>query len=152
MKLMAAMVATVACGAIGACDMSNLFGKEVGRVPFAAEGTGKTTVQLAAGDVALWTDVEVSFEGDASLAYQVTLTQGDKVVASATCDPLADLPTKLNYVRLDLNEKHTRRGQGRMTCEVKVPAAGPTTVEATLAWTHPPASAALKRANLLIKQ
>lgn len=127
-------------------------GKEEARIPFTAEGPGQTTANLKAGDVAFWTDIDVSFEGDASLVYKIDLIQNDKTVASATCNPFGQMPVKSSWVETNAGDKHSRSGNGKMACEAKLAAAGPTTIKATLWWSHKPATLAFKKADLVIKQ
>lgn len=127
-------------------------GKELGRVPFAAEGTQTGTVELAAGDVAFWTDIDIELEGAAALAYTVQLSQGGAPVATATCNPLGKLPAKIGWVETTFGSKHTRKGSGKMECSASVPKGGPTAVSATLAFSQRPATVTLRKADLVLKQ
>jgi len=127
-------------------------GKEVGRIPFTAEGTGETTVTLRAGKAALWTDIDIRYVGDASLAYEVELIESDLVRASAECDPLGHMSVKIGWVETHLGSKSSRSGQGRMPCELAVPAAGTYLVRARLAFGQRPGELTLKQADLVIKQ
>jgi hypothetical protein len=142
------MTVVVACAALGllAC------GKEVGRVPFAAEGTATASMPMAAGEVAFWTDIDLEYTGDATLAYTIALSQGGAKVASATCDPLGNIPVKTGWVETNVGAAHSRRGSGKMTCSATLPAAGPTTVTATLAFGRKPATLTLKKADLAVRQ
>jgi hypothetical protein len=127
-------------------------GNEVGRVPLAGEGTATTVSKLAAGEVAFWTDIDIEYEGDASLTYDVVLEQDGKAVAKTTCDPLARLSTKVSWVETNIGSKHSRRGKGKMACTATVPAAGQTTAKVTLAFGAKPKTVSLKRADLVLKQ
>jgi hypothetical protein len=127
-------------------------GKEAGRTPFAAEGEQTATMELKAGEVALWTDIDLEWEGDGNLSYKVELVQNGTTVASAMCNPLGNLPVKSSWVSTDIGSKHSRRGNGKMPCDTKLAVGGPTTVKSTLAWGRKPASVTMKKADLVVKQ
>jgi len=127
-------------------------GKEVGRVPFSGEGTASITAPLAAGEVAFWTDIDLAYDGSATLDYTVELSQAGATVATATCDPLARLSVREAWVETNLGGSHSRRGQGKMSCSARLPAAGATTVKATLAFSHRPLTATLRKADLVLRQ
>jgi len=135
----------LACG-LGGC------GKEAGRVPFKAEGTGSVVMMLNPGDVAFWTDIDLEYEGDSGLTYQIELVQKNLAVAVATCDPLGHLGVKTGWVSTDLGNKHTRSGGGKMSCDVKLPTGAETTVNVKLVWSKKPTSVNLKKADLVVKQ
>lgn len=126
--------------------------KEMGRVPFAGEGTQSTSVTLKAGEVDFWTDIDLSYEGSGALAYDVTLAQGGKTVATASCDPLARLNVRTMWTETNVGSSHTRHGMGKMACSVTLPSGGATDVRATLAWRAKPTTAALKKGDLVVKQ
>ena len=127
-------------------------GKEVGRVPFSAEGKGSITVPLAAGRVDFWTDLAIEYQGDASLQYLIALEQGGARVATAICDPLGHLTSTTAWSERNLGSSHSRSGSGKMACSLKLAAGGPTTVRATLAFASRPAPPVLNKADLVVKQ
>jgi hypothetical protein len=127
-------------------------GTEVGRVPLTSEGTGTFTGDLKAGEVSFWTDIDIEYEGDAALTYDVTLEQGGKSVGKTTCNPLARLSTRVSWVETNIGSKHSRRGKGKMDCSATVPAAGPTTAKVTLKFGAKPEAVNLKKADLVLKQ
>lgn len=127
-------------------------GSEVGRLPLNGEGSGTAVANLKGGEVALWTDIDLDYEGDGTLTYEVTLMQDGKQVAKTTCDPLARLPTRVKWVETNIGSKHSRSGQGKMTCTASVPAAGQTNAKVTLAWASKPQSATIRKADLVLKQ
>lgn len=127
-------------------------GKELGRIPFEDEGSGATTVTLAAGDVDFWTDLKIEYQGGAALAYDVELFQDGASVATATCNPLGKMTVKTAWVETNLGDAHSRRGNGKMGCSVNLPKAGETKVKATLAFGKKPSGLALAKADLVIKQ
>ena len=127
-------------------------GKEAGRVPFAGEGTKATTLQLGAGDVAFWTDLDLKYEGPAALVYRVELQQGGASVATAVCDPLANLNLKLGWVETQLGGSHSVSGSGKMSCSANLAKAGLTTIQTTLEFTTRPATLTLTKADLVVKQ
>jgi hypothetical protein len=109
--------------------------KEVGRIPFAAQGKASVTLPLAAGNVDFWTDIVLESPDDTSIEYLIALEQSGAKVATAICNP------------------HSRKkGSGKMMCSVKLRAGGPTTVRATLAFVTKPAAVVLTKADLVVKQ
>lgn len=137
----------VACcsGAVGC-------GKEVGRVPFFSEGTGATTVELAAGKVAFWTDLDLKCDTRSRLAYEVALLQGGVAVANAVCDPLGNLSIKFGFLETWSGTSMSRSGRGKLSCEATLPAAGLTTVKSRLVSRGRPALCTIGKADLVIKQ
>lgn len=127
-------------------------GKELGRVPFSGESTRSAAIVLRAGRVAFWTDIDIAFNGSATLQYRVALMQGGTRVATALCDAFGPMSTKLRWVEVDYGSTHSRSGQGKMACSVTLPKGGPTTVEASLAFGVRPLSATISRADLVVKQ
>ncbi|MEI9937649.1 MAG: hypothetical protein WDO69_10560 [Pseudomonadota bacterium] len=129
-----------------ACD------REVARLTFTSEGTQSATLSLAAGDVAFWTDLDVAYEGSAALGYQVELSQAGHRVATASCDPLGKMSVQLVWVDVERGAFHSRRGEGKMLCAATLPKAGPTLIQATLAFAVHPRTATINRADLVVKQ
>jgi hypothetical protein len=127
-------------------------GKEAGRVPFAAEGVHETSVALKPGEVAFWTDIDIKYEGDATLVYKVDLIQNGAPVASVACDPLGQLHVKTSWVETNNGPSHSRFGNGKMACSTTVASGGATTVRATLAFGRKPQKLSLNRADLVIRQ
>ncbi len=127
-------------------------GKEAGRIRLANEGAGEVTVDLKAAAVSFWTDIDIEYEGDAALAYTLTLGQNGAPVAVATCNPLGRLPMKTGWVETNIGNSHSRRGSGKMTCEAMLAHAGPTSVRAALSFSQRPAKLQLKKADLVVKQ
>ena len=118
----------------------------------AAEGNGAVQVTLDAGEVSFWTDLDIAYEGDASLEYRVELFQGSASPVTAVCNPLGHLPVKTGWVETNIGGSHSRRGTGKMECSAKLATGGPTTVKTTLAFGKKPPTLTLKRADLIIKQ
>jgi hypothetical protein len=127
-------------------------GKEVGRIPFTAEATKSTALQLSAGNVAFWSDLDVEYEAGAVLAYTIALEQGGRTVATASCDPLGQMSVEIGWVHSQRGTLRSRSGNGKMTCSATLTRGGPTTVEAALAFSGRPSAFTLKRADLVIKQ
>jgi hypothetical protein len=124
-------------------------GKEVGRIPFSAPGTGTANVTLQAGEVAFWTDIDVEYHSDSSLLYTVHLEQGGASVGAATCHPLGRIHVKTGWAENNLGSTHTRSGMGKMECSVSLAKGGPTTAKATLG---PAKDVTVKKADLVLKQ
>jgi hypothetical protein len=142
----AAMLALFSCFRLKSC------GTEVGRLAFAAPGMSSSTLPLKAGDVSFWTDLDVHYEGAPPLVYQVDLAQGGRNVASAFCDPLGRKDIDTGWLSLYDGPSHTERGRGKMHCTVKLAAAGPTTIQATLLVDPPSSAVTLTKADLVIRQ
>jgi len=146
MKTGMAALAIVALASLAGC------GTEVGRVPLSGVGTASVTVPLKAGDVVFWTDIDIAYEGDAALRYDVELSQGGTVVAKATCDPLGLIHVKSSWIETNVGASHTRRGNGKMTCSATLPKESPTLVSVTLAFGKSPGTVTLRKADLVLKQ
>jgi hypothetical protein len=142
---------TLVCAVI-ALAVSSCCGKEAGRVPFAGEGASDITMNLTAGEVAFWTDIDIEYKGDAALQYDVELVQSGSTVATVACDPLAELNVKMSWVETNLGDEHTRRGSGKMHCTATLASGGSTTVRAKLAFSRRPTSVRLTKADLVVKQ
>lgn len=127
-------------------------GKEVGRVPFAAEDTKAVSMPLQAGEVAFWTDLNVEYEGSTGLIYDVQLVQGGGTVATAKCDALGPMSMKVGWAETQFGASGSRRGNGKMVCSANLAKGGPTVVRATLGFSTRPSSVALSKADLVIKQ
>jgi hypothetical protein len=127
-------------------------GKEAGRLPFTGEGTSATTMHLEAGDVAFWTDIDVKYEGDATLTYRVELLQGGSAAATAECQALGPMSMKVGWVETQLGASRSRNGSGKMGCSAQLTKAGPTLVRATLGFGTRPIDVTLRKADLVVKQ
>ncbi len=123
-------------------------GKEIGRVPFTAEGTKETHVEAAAKEVVFWSDVDLEWEGAGSAGYDVDLLQNGSKVASTTCDLLARPKVRMSWVETNIGGHHTRRGRGRMDCTVSLPSGGDTLVRAKLRVSN----VDVRSADLVVKQ
>lgn len=127
-------------------------GKELGRLPFSGEGSKAAVTTLAAGNVAFWTDVDVEYEGSATLDYRIGLVQGGRRVATTVCNSLGPMSTKLGWVEVDRGALHSRTGKGKMSCSATLLTGGPTTVEASLVFSVRPLRATIAKADLVVKQ
>ncbi|HEX3852338.1 MAG TPA: hypothetical protein VHW01_15315 [Polyangiaceae bacterium] len=145
-KLGKALLAMLAAFTIAGC------GKEVGRVPFSAEGSKTSVAQLAAGDVAFWTDLDIKYDGDAALEYRVDLLQDGSSVASAVCDPLGPLSIKELWSESRSGASRSESGMGKMACSAHLAKGGVTAVQTSLAFGIRPVALALAKADLVLKQ
>lgn len=127
-------------------------GRPVGNLPFSGEGTKTTTMPLAAGNVAFWTNLDVAYEGAATLGYRIELSQAGRTVAMVDCDLLENLSLKLGWLATNYGAVHSTVGHAKMQCVASLPTGGPTVVKATLAFGTRPAKANLKHADLVLKQ
>jgi hypothetical protein len=137
---------------LGAALLLSGCGKEVGRVSFSGEGSSSVETAMAAGRVAFWTDIDIAYDGPATLDYRVALVQAGSRVATAICNPLGPMSTKLVWVEAENGSAHSRAGRGKMACNATLPKGGPTTVEATLAFGVRPRRVTITRADLVVKQ
>lgn len=145
-RLLLAAATLVAMLALTGC------GKEAGRVAFANAGANESPMTLAAGEVSFWTDIDVAYEGDATLEYTIDLQQSGASIGKVVCNPLGHMSVKTGWVEKNLGSSHSRSGNGKMDCKVTVAKAGPTTVKATLAFGQKPAKLTLSKADLVVKQ
>lgn len=127
-------------------------GRNVGSVPFTRAGTNSATLPLAAGKVAFWTDIDVAYEGTATLGYEIELSQAGRRVATASCDALGKKSVELGWVSIERMDFHSHRGTGKMLCGATLASAGPTVVQAVLILGGHPLSATINRADLVVKQ
>ncbi|MFT4979285.1 MAG: 3-phosphoglycerate kinase [Myxococcota bacterium] len=132
--------------------VSTFTAAELGRVNFIGPATGATTsATVAAGPVALWTDIDLEWEGDLALRYDVRIAQDGAELAVMSCDPL-DVNVTMNSMTTDLGSRHTRRYQGLMHCTATIPTDGPIDVTAALSVTNATSAYSISRADLVIKQ
>ena len=127
-------------------------GKEVGRVPLSEAGFGIASLQLKAGDVAFWTDLDIKHSGEAVLEYRIELWQNGASVATAVCDPLGQMSVKIGWTEVSIGSSHSRTGEGKMSCRANLAQGGTTEVRAALVVKLRPATMALNKADLVIKQ
>lgn len=136
--------------AIGVLSLTGC-AKEVGRIPFATEGTNEATMGLKAGLVELWVDLDVQWEGDAKLVHQVTLVQRFGIADVVTCSVL-NPKVKVGWTETNVGASHSRKGMGKMSCVSTLGGGGPTTVKSTLVFSARPASLKLTKADIIVKQ
>lgn len=127
-------------------------GKEVGRIPMTGPGEAETSVSLEAKQgLALWTKLDVSWDGSFDAHYAVELRDASgSAVATATCDPL-DVGTKLGSVETTLGAHHSKSYSGKMRCQLVAPADGTYTVHAKLQYDTMPATLSVKDISLVLK-
>lgn len=125
-------------------------GSEVGRIPFADTGTGRTEVMIEASkDVEFWTHLDLEEEGtdtlaeaimaveDVSLAYSIRLYQGGELVQRLTCDPFDisafDWRTRYKSIKISGRSTHVFEYDGKMICSVNIKNTETTPLETILA-------------------
>jgi hypothetical protein len=126
--------------------------RRIGTLPFSGEGTQSALLPLAAGKVAFWTDVDVTYVEPATLSYHIELLQGSSVVAVADCNPLGELPFMTARLETRTGKVRSLEVGGRMSCFAPLSKGGPTEVRATLAFGKRPSTATLKKVDLIVKQ
>jgi hypothetical protein len=125
-------------------------GSTIGQIPFSGEGEGQTVVQVRAGELRFWTELDAQFRGEMHAQYDVELTQDGAVVGTATCHPLQLGPSRVCSKRILVGETHVVHC--RMACNVVMSRPGPTLVRARFSIASRPADLRLSRANLVVKQ
>ena len=128
-------------------------GKEVGRIPMTGEGEGDASVSLKADQpLALWTTLDVMWDGTWTPAYDVELRDSSgKAVATTKCDPLST-STRVSSVITNMGNHHTRSYAGKMQCDLKAPSAGAYTVHTRLTYGgSKPTSLTVKDISLVLK-
>jgi hypothetical protein len=128
-------------------------GKEVGRIAMTGEGEGDATVTLKAGEpLALWTALDVTWDGAWMPTYEVELRDSSgKAVGTTKCDPL-DPSTRMSSVITNVGSHHTRSYAGKMKCELQATSAGTYTVHAKLGYgPTKPTSLSVKDISLVLK-
>src|SRR5689334_19091023 len=100
-------LATLLTITLGSCDA--LLGKEVARLPINAISTPdhevvkEATVRLGKDDkLGLWSDMDLTYEGDAPLRFQVQILQNGKPFQQLELDP-TDKNISLKEVRTQVN-------------------------------------------------
>ena len=126
---MLGLTSVIALGCSGL--VGTLTATEVGRVPITAPGTHSTSAYVTAAPLALWTDLDVEWEGDASMDYVVQVTQDGSVLSDGSCNPM-DVNLTMNARSTDIGDRHTRIHQGLLHCTVDTPAEGLVEVSVTL--------------------
>jgi hypothetical protein len=127
-------------------------GKEVGRVPFSEAGSDAVSVQLKAGEVSFWTDLDIEHKGRGVLEYRIELWQNGASVATAVCDPLGQMTVKIGWTEINFGSSHWRTGEGKMNCRADLAQSGTTEVRAALVVKLRPTTMVLSKADLIIKQ
>jgi hypothetical protein len=124
----------------------------VGVIPFRDVGTGETSVVLRADtDVRFWADFDGLYEPSYFAQYDVELIQGDRVVSTATCDPIV-AHDRVRVCTMRGRFGGINKNHCRMRCRTRVPTSGPTLVRATFKTCCLMRNAVVYSANLTIQQ
>jgi hypothetical protein len=117
------------------CD--SLFGKEVARLPVNAVSTAghevakEVTISLKKDDkVALWSDMDLAYEGEAPVRFQVQVTRNGSPFKQLQLDPTEKNVT-IGEVKTDINGSVNWRFSGK-NAELVIPEAGSYTFKAIL--------------------
>lgn len=107
-------------------------GSEVGRA--ACPGPNESieaTITIPDGKpVSVWSDLDISYEGNKNLTYQIELYQDGKQVYEGSCDP-RDVNVKMNSVSKNVGSRSELRQQGKLKCP-EITGSGEFEVEAEL--------------------
>ncbi|PJJ60281.1 hypothetical protein [Hymenobacter chitinivorans] len=150
-KLWAALALAVPLSACG-----SLFGKEVARLPINAlstpghEVTREATLQLQKDEqVALWSDMDMAYDGEAPVRFQVQVLQNGRPYQQLELDPTEKNVT-VGEVKTNLNGKVNWRFTGK-NGSLTVPAAGTYTFRAHLVAAANP-TLRITKAELVLKK
>ncbi|MCA9688153.1 MAG: hypothetical protein R3A51_11600 [Nannocystaceae bacterium] len=125
-------------------------GEEVGRVAFHDGDAGQATVTLSADKpVHFWADIDVAYEGQAKIQYEVELAADGATVATVTCDAL-DTTSRVASKRVLTADGGDIDYKGKMRCEAEVPKTG--AYELRARFSAEPAPTRLGRHDLVITQ
>ncbi|QNH60532.1 hypothetical protein [Hymenobacter sediminicola] len=139
---------------LSACD--SLFGKEIARLPINTISTPSQDVvkeaalQLQKGDeVALWSDMDMAYDGDAPVRFQVQVLQNGTPYQELEVDPTEKNVT-VGEVKTSFNGKTKWRFTGK-NGTVTVPQTGTYTFKARLIAAANP-TLRIKKAELVLKK
>jgi hypothetical protein len=139
---------------LGGCDA--LLGKEVARLPInevstaGHEVTKEAAVPLKKGDeIALWSDMELAYEGDAPLRFQVQVLRDGAPYQQLELNPTEKNVT-VNEFKTSVNDKVSWRFSGK-NAELKIPENGIYTFKARLVAAANP-TLKVTKAELVLKK
>ncbi|TGE28734.1 hypothetical protein [Hymenobacter metallicola] len=148
------LVTLLLAGALSACG--SLFGKEIARLPVNAISTPgreveeEATLQLQKDDeVALWSEMDMAYEGETPLRFQVQVLQNGTPYQQFELDPTAKNVT-VGEVRTSIQGKTTWRFTGKNGA-LTIPAPGQYTFKARLVAAANP-TLRIKKAELVLKK
>ena len=139
---------------LGACDA--LFGKEVARLPINVvstaerEVTKEATLQLKKDEkIALWSEMDLAYEGEAPVRFQVVVSKDGAPFKQLEIDP-TEKNVSVGEVKTVVNAKVNWRFSGK-NAELIAPAAGTYTFKARLV-AAPNPSLKVAKAELVLKK
>ncbi|MET4104939.1 hypothetical protein [Hymenobacter sp. UYP22] len=139
---------------LGACDA--LLGKEIARLPVnqistpQQEVAKETTVKLQKEDkVAIWSEMDMEYQGEAPLRFQVVVLKNGRPFNQLEFDP-TQKNVSMNEVKTDLNGNISWSFSGKNT-ELTVPENADYTFKARLI-AAPNPSLKLRKAELVLKK
>lgn len=140
---------------LGACNA--LFGEEVARLPVNVVSTdGNQVVKEAslqlqkAEEVAMWSDMDLAYEGQQPLRFQVVVTKDGAPFKQLEINPTVKNLT-VGEVRTKMNGKITWRFTGK-NAELKVPANGTYLFKARLVAATSNPTLKITKAELVLKK
>jgi hypothetical protein len=139
---------------LAGCDA--LMGKEVARLPINEVSTPghevakEATVPLKKGaEIALWSDMDLAYEGEAPVRFQVQVSKDGQPFKQLELDPTEKNVT-IGEVKTDVNGSVNWRFSGK-NAELVVPEAGSYTFKAILVAANNP-TLRVSKAELVIKE
>jgi len=140
---------------LGACG--SMFGKEVARLPINEVSTDgnevvkEASLQLQKGEeVAVWSDMNLSYEGEQPLRFQIAVTKDGAPFKQLEIDPTEKNLT-VGEVKTDMNGKIAWRFTGK-NAELKVPDNGTYVFKARLISATPNPTLKVAKAELVLKK
>ena len=139
---------------LAGCD--GLLGKEVARLPINEVSTSghevmkEATLQLQKDDkIALWSDMDLAYEGDAPVRFQVRVTKDGVPFKELELDP-TEKNVAIGEVKMDVNGSVNWSFSGK-NAELVVPDAGSYTFKAVLVAAANP-TLRVTKAELVLKK
>ncbi|GAB2783561.1 hypothetical protein HNQ93_002322 [Hymenobacter luteus] len=148
------LTALLLAAPLSACD--NLFGQEVARLPInviskpGQEVVKETTLQLQQGEeLAIWSDMDMAYDGEAPVRFQVQILQNGAPYQQLELDPTEKNVT-VGEVKTSVNDKTSWSFTGK-SGTLTAPTSGTYTFKARLV-AAPNPSLVIKKAELVLKK
>ena len=139
---------------LAGCDA--ITGKEVGRLPINQVSTEENlvskevTLDLKKGDeVAVWSDMDIEYEGEVDLRFRIELWENGEKQLSAEVDPTQKNIT-MGEIRTTINDKTEWSFFGKNT-EIKIEDDGKYTIKAALVASENP-TLKVTKAEMVLKK
>jgi hypothetical protein len=145
-------VALLVAGSLSSCDA--LLAKEIARLPVSIstperDGLKEVTLQLQQGDeVAVWSDMDMSYQGDVPLQFQMQVLQNGQPFQQLAFDP-REKNISIKEVRTEINGSVNWSFSGK-NGELRIPASGAYTFQARML--APASGVLLRKAEVVLRK